>query len=213
MSIVDSAVMAARLYLWRRRQMDNPALRAFFSQHYGIDVGRYSYGCFDRWRLPGPMTVGRYCSFASTVRRAPANHPLDALTTHPALYDPSLGVVDEDLSHNRALVVEDDVWVGHYVMILPGCGRIGRGAVIGAGAVVTRDVPAYTVVAGNPARELRARFDPATIEALEASRWWELDMNELADLARERRDLVFHPSAEALGAWTGARQKGDDRAP
>ena len=213
MSIIGSALMAVRLYLWRRRQIDNPELRAFFSQQYGIDVGRYSYGCFDRWRLPGPMTVGRYCSFASTVRRAPANHPLDALTTHPALYDPSLGVVSEDLSHNRAILIEDDVWVGHYVMILPGCARIGRGAVIGAGAVVTRDVPAYAVVAGNPARELRKRFEPDTIEALEASRWWELDLPDLADLARARRDLVFHPSAESLRAWSDNRPRTADAAP
>jgi virginiamycin A acetyltransferase len=208
MSIVDSAVMAVRLYLWRRRQMDNDKLREFFHQRYDISVGRYSYGCFDRWRLPGPMSVGRYCSFASTVRRAPANHAMDGLTTHPALYDPALGVVAKDLSHNRSLVVEDDVWIGHYVMILPGCARIGRGAVIGAGAIVTRDVPAYAVVVGNPARVLRKRFEPDAIEALETSRWWELDLGGLAELARDHEDLVFHPTAEALQAWVSEKRDG-----
>ena len=212
MSIIGSVAMAVRLYLWRRRQMVNAELRAFFSKQYGIDVGRYSYGCFDRWRLPGPMTVGRYCSFASTVRRAPSNHPVDALTTHPALYDPSLGVVSEDLSHNRAILIEDDVWLGHFVMILPGCSHIGRGAVIGAGAVVTRDVPAYSIVAGNPARELRKRFDSETIAALEESRWWELDIAQLAELARAREDLVFHPSAAALQAWNRNGRKTADPA-
>jgi virginiamycin A acetyltransferase len=93
-------------------------------------------------------------------------------------------------------------------MILPGCARIGRGAVIGAGAIVTRDVPAYAVVVGNPARVLRKRFEPDAIEALETSRWWELDLGGLAELARDHEDLVFHPTAEALQAWVSEKRDG-----
>ena len=204
MGLIDSAVTAARLYLWRRRQFENRQLRAFFSRRYGIEVGLYSYGCFDRWRLPPPLTVGRYCSFASTVRRAPSNHPLDAITTHPAIYDRSFGVVDHDSAHDLPLVVSDDVWIGHNVMILPGCGSIGRGAVIGASSVVTRDVPAYAVMVGNPARKLRDRFSPDLVAALELSRWWELDLSGLRRIVQAPGDIVFHPEPAAVEAWVRA---------
>ena len=200
-----SLVTAARLYLMRRRQFDNLKLRRFFKDRYGIEVGLYSYGCFDRWRLPAPLRVGRYCSFASSVRSAPANHPVDALTTHPVLYERAFGVVDHDIQHEKVLIVEDDVWVGHNVMILPGCKFIGRGAVIGAGAVVTRDVERYAIVAGNPARKLRDRFTPELAAAIEASRWWELDLAGLRALVTARREMVFHPAAAEVLAWMRER--------
>ncbi len=198
--ILKSLILAVRLYILRRRQFDSQALRSLFSEKYDIQIGLYSYGCFDRWRMPGPIRIGRYCSFANTVRSAPMNHLTSALTTYPALYEKSFGVVDEDTAWGP-LVVEDDVWVGHYVMILPGCKRIGRGAVIGAGAVVTRDVEPYTIVAGNPARKLRDRFPPELAAAIEASRWWELDLPDLRELVATRRDLVFAPSVESVEAW------------
>jgi acetyltransferase-like isoleucine patch superfamily enzyme len=192
------------LYLMRRSQFDSKRLRRHFEERYQIRVGLYSYGCFDRWRMPGPMEIGRYCSFASTVRSAPVNHPMSALTTHPVLYESKFGVVDDDLSWGP-LVVGDDVWVGHHVMILPGCKSIGRGAIIGAGAIVTRDVEPYTIVAGNPAKVLRARFTPDIIAEIEASRWWELDPPQLRRLVAERRELVYQPDAGSLRAWRAER--------
>jgi virginiamycin A acetyltransferase len=202
LGILRSVVTKLRLYLMRRRQFDNLALRRYFRERHGIDVGLYSYGCFDQWRMPGPIRIGRYCSFANTVRSAPINHLTDALTTHPALYERQFGVVDKDVSWaDRPLIVEDDVWVGHNVMILPGCKRIGRGAVIGAGAIVTRDVEPYAIMAGNPARKLRDRFPADLVEAIEASRWWELDMAALRELVKADPELVFHPSAEKLRSW------------
>jgi virginiamycin A acetyltransferase len=205
MEIVRSALTALRLRLMRRRQFDNLKLRAYFGDRYGIEVGLYSYGCFDVWRMRGPMKVGRYCSIANTVRSALDNHPLEALTTHPALYEKHFGVVADDRVWGGHLEIEDDVWIGHNAVILPGCKRIGRGAVIGAGSIVTRDVDPYVVMAGNPARKLRCRFTPEIIEAIEASRWWEMSLAELRQLVRDRPDLVFAPGAEALRAWSAAR--------
>ena len=204
LGILKSAVRPLRLYVLRRSQFDSLRLRAYFKRHHNVDVGLYSYGCFDPWRMPGPMQVGRYCSIAATVRTALVNHPLDALTTHPALYEKSWAVVDQDMEHATPLVIQDDVWIGHNVMILPGCKLIGRGAVIGAGSVVTRDVPSYSIVAGNPARKLRDRFAPELIEALEQSEWWRLELRELAALAKERPDLVSHPTVERLREWMEA---------
>jgi hypothetical protein len=123
------------------------------------------------------------------------------MTTHPVLYERQFGVVDQDITWSDPLVIQDDVWIGHYAMILPGCKFIGRGAVIGAGAIVTRDVEPYAVVAGNPAKKLRARFEPELAEALESSRWWELDPPELRKLVQERPDLIFHPSVSAVCEW------------
>lgn len=185
----------------RRRQFDSIALRNYFRKEHDIEVGLYSYGCFDRWRMRGPLRVGRYCSIAGTVRSAMDNHTLDALTTHPVLFERAFGGVDSDMIGDKPLIIEDDVWIGHNAIILPRCKRIGRGAVIGAGSVVTRDVDRYAVVAGNPARPLRSRFSPDLIEAVEASRWWELDIGELRRLVRERPELVYHPSVAALAAW------------
>jgi acetyltransferase-like isoleucine patch superfamily enzyme len=202
--IAKAALLRARLYLWRRDQFENRSLRAFFEREYDIQVGLYSYGCFDRWRLPGPLRIGRYCSFADTVRYANGNHPLDALTTHPALYEAEFGIAEADPNW-PALTVEDDVWVGHNVVILPGCRFIGRGAVIGAGSIVTRDVDRYTVVAGVPARKIRDRFTPDLAAAVEASGWWRLDLSEVRIMAKTTPDVLFHPTTETLAAWTSAR--------
>lgn len=172
-------------------------LRAYFVRKYGIEIGLYSYGCFDRWRIPPRTRIGRYCSFAKTTRILDADHPIDALTTHPFLYAARFGVVDRDAVDPAPTVVEDDAWFGHNVTITPGCKFIGRGAVIGAGAVVTKDVPRYAVMAGVPAKRIGARFDEATAAAIEASQWWLLDKAGLKALLERNRDFVMRPSAEA----------------
>lgn len=199
--LIRSFANFAYLYLLRRRQQDSVRLRHLFSRKYDIEVGLYSYGCFDRWRMPGPMQVGRYCSIASTARTILRNHPLSAITTHPILFERAFGAVDSDIEPGPPLIVEDDVWIGHNVVITPGCKYIGRGAVIGAGAIVTKDVDPYSVVAGNPAIKLRDRFSPDIAAAIETSRWWELDLEELRRLVRSRPSLIFGPSESAIEAW------------
>jgi acetyltransferase-like isoleucine patch superfamily enzyme len=199
--IANKVLELVRLKLWRRRQHDNMKLRAYFRDRHRIDVGLYSYGCFDQWRMPGPIKVGRYCSIANTVRSAPINHPFDAMTTHPALYERKFGVVDQDIHYDDTLVIEDDVWIGHNAVILPGCKHVGRGSIIGAGAIVTRNVPAYAIVAGNPAKKLRDRFAPDLVVALETSRWWEMDLADLRVLIKAQPELVFHPTAASIDAW------------
>lgn len=199
--------LAEKVWLWRQRQdqFENLELRKWFRDKQRIEVGLYSYGCFDQWRMPGPLIIGRYCSIANSVRSAPINHPFDALTTHPALYEARFGVVPRDIQYDDPQVIEDDVWIGHNAIILPSCRRVGRGSVIGAGAIVTRDVPRYSVVAGNPARVLRQRFDNDLIAAIENSRWWELDLAGLAQMAARNPDLLHHPTAASLKAHFDAR--------
>ncbi|WP_025290663.1 CatB-related O-acetyltransferase [Sphingomonas sanxanigenens] len=200
MGVVGKAIDKAKLFRWLRDQDENRDLRRFFRERHGIDVGLHSYGCFDRWRMPGPLVIGRYCSFAKTVRVVDANHPLDAITTHPMLYEKRFGVIEQDMIHAEPLVIEDDVWVGHNVVILPGCKFIGRGAVIGAGAIVTANVPAYAIVAGVPAKQIRWRFDAELQAALEASRWWELEPPAIRALLQSDPDVIRNPTAARVAA-------------
>ena len=181
-----------------RDEYESTALRTLFAQRFQVEVGLYSYGCFDRWRVPPRTRIGRYCSFAKSVRVLDANHPVEAMTTHPFLYEAKFGVVGEDRIDPPWLEISDDVWVGHNAIITPGCKAIGRGAIIGAGAVVTRDVKPYAVMAGMPAKQLRMRFDADTIAALEASRWWQRDRLGLRDLVARSPETVFHPTPENL---------------
>jgi acetyltransferase-like isoleucine patch superfamily enzyme len=197
-SLIARLIERVRMRLWLRDEYENTALRRHFASNYSVEVGLYSYGCFDRWRVPPRTRIGRYCSFAKSARILDANHPLESLSTHPYFYEAKWGVVEKDRIDAAWLLIEDDVWIGHNAVITPGCKHIGRGAIIGTGAIVTRNVPPYAVMVGLPAKKLRDRFDPATIAALEASHWWEMSKAELKALAAKNPDLVFQPSAQNL---------------
>ena len=101
--------------------------------------------------------------------------------------------VAKDMLERPPLEIGHDVWIGANAIILPGVSRIGNGAVIGAGSVVTKDVGPYEIVAGNPARAIRMRFDERQIAALESSRRWELDRHELADRIGELDAMLQNP--------------------
>jgi acetyltransferase-like isoleucine patch superfamily enzyme len=197
-----------KLRLLRRNEMESLELRRFFSDKYDINVGLYSYGCFDPWRISHHTTIGRYCSFAKTVRILNANHPIDAISTHPILYEPSLGVAPRDPLKYNHCVIEDDVWLSHNATITPGCAVVGRGSIIGAGAVVTRSVAPYSIMTGAPARVLRMRFEPDLIAALEKSKWWELDKQALATHMRQNPEAFYHPTVATLAAMTSETAKG-----
>lgn len=174
-------------------QLTSTTLRRRFADR-GVTIGLYSYGCFDLARVPAGVTIGRYCSVAPSAHIFLRNHGVGFLGLTAYLYNEALGVVDESRIAPATLTIGDDVWIGHNAILLPGVGSVGRGAVIGAGAVVTRPVPPYAIVAGNPARIVRMRFDPATIAAIDATRWWEGTPDDLRRLVRERPGLAFDPA-------------------
>lgn len=155
--------------------MRSATARDLLAALHGVWVGAHSYGeLFTPGVIPPGVTIGRYCSFGPGVRLFPRNHPLNLPSTHPYFYDASFGITAEDRVTPGSLRIGHDVWVGAGAMVTPGCREIGTGAVIGAAAVVTHDVPPYAIVAGNPARLLRYRFDENGRRRLLESRWWEL---------------------------------------
>lgn len=160
-------------------EFHSPTLRLIFKDYHKIEVGMYSYGCFAPGHINGLTQIGRYCSFAEGVCIFNGNHPLEHKSLHPFFYNPAFGYIGEEQIKRRWIEIGHDVWVGRNAIITPSVKKIGNGAVIGAGSVVTKDVPDFAVVAGNPARIIKFRFDPETIAAMNQSQWWLQDIKEL----------------------------------
>jgi len=137
------------------------------------DIGQYTYIGFHSF--VSSASIGRYCSIANHVNIGPGDHKIDKLTTSSLFQNNPRVLVEQpcELGH--------DVWVGVGATVLRG---IGHGAIVGAHALVTRDVPPFGIVVGVPARLMRRRFHANTIAAIEASSWWDLSPTE----ARPRID-------------------------
>lgn len=130
------------------------------------------------------LVIGKFCSIARGVRflMNGGNHSLAGLSAYP-FYIFGRGweghvPPDEDRTSKGDTVVGNDVWLGYGATVLPGV-TIGDGAVIGACSVVSGNVAPYTIVAGNPARPIRRRFDEATIDRLLALRWWDWPIDRI----------------------------------
>ncbi|MGC9670266.1 CatB-related O-acetyltransferase [Planosporangium sp. 12N6] len=131
----------------------------------------YGYG-------PEKLVIGRYCAIAAGTRfiMAGANHPTGGVSTFPfaifggAWREYTLDVVMNVPSRGDT-VVGNDVWFGYGSLVMPGV-RIGDGAIVATGSVVTADVPPYTVVGGNPARPVKRRYDDADVARLLRAAWW-----------------------------------------
>lgn len=124
------------------------------------------------------LVIGRFCSIACGAKFMfnCANHSLRSLSTYTfPLFWEEWGLDRFDMAaawDNRGdIIIGNDVWIGFEAVIMAGV-HIGDGAIIGSRAVVTKDIPPYTIVGGVPAREIRKRFDPATVERLQALKWW-----------------------------------------
>ena len=160
--------------------------RLIMAARYGVQIGAYSYGyCFVPGAFRSGTTFGRYVSVAPEVEVLARNHPLDRLSTHPFFFNAKLGYVAEDNIPTTRLTVGHDAWLGFRAIITSGCARIGIGAVVGAGAVVTKDVPDFAVVVGVPARIIRYRFPENVRERILASEWWNRSVEECAEVIVE----------------------------
>ena len=162
-------------------QMYSSTLRSVFKEKYGIQIGYGTYGgCFSTSNnIPANVSFGNYCSIAPNLRIFRANHPIGNFTTHPLLYNPIAGYVSHDLLDRPHLSIGNDVWIGELAIILPNVKKIGNGAIIGAGTILTKDVEPYSIVVGNPGRCIGKRFDDKVIRQIEETKWWDMSKDEL----------------------------------
>jgi phosphonate metabolism protein (transferase hexapeptide repeat family) len=160
---------------------------------YQSSLGDYSY--IMQHSQVMDSSIGKFCSIASFVRLNPGNHPLERPTSHHMTYRAKqYGFADNDDTdfflwrEAHPVTIGHDVWIGHNVTVLPGV-TIGNGAAIGAGAIVTKNVEPYTVVAGVPAKPIRARFSDHVIEKLEQIQWWNWNRSQLEQRFMEFRNM------------------------
>jgi acetyltransferase-like isoleucine patch superfamily enzyme len=173
-------LLRGRIMRMERGAFYSASIREIFKKYHGVEIGAYTYGgCFSPGFFPEKTKIGRYVSVATGVRAFAANHPVDAISMHPFFYRSDLGILDQELIDRGTLTISHDVWIGANVIITPGCSSVGIGSVIGAGSVVTKNVPPYAIVAGNPAKIIKYRFHEEKIDILIRSEWWECSIDEL----------------------------------
>jgi virginiamycin A acetyltransferase len=123
--------------------------------------------------------VGRYCSIANNVTIGAGEHVIDDISTSSLFYTDAYEILTK-----KKCVIQNDVWIGVNSVIRRGV-LIGNGAIVGANSFVNKDVPAYAIVAGNPAKIIKYRFDIDFINLLIASNWWDNEIEEAKILIRK----------------------------
>lgn len=133
----------------------------------GVEIGEHSYVNCGSNIISGK--IGRYCSIGYNVEIGAFEHPIHFISTSPEIYK----IVEENYNElKNPPVIMNDVWIGSKAIVLQGV-KIGNGAIIAAGAVVTKDVPSYAIVAGVPARIIKYRFSEDIIKKIENTKWWD----------------------------------------
>ena len=151
-----------------------------------VEVGKYTYGDLKvlQYNTNGLLKIGHFCSIAPEVTFVlNADHDVNNISTYP-FKTRVLKTMGQEAVSKGDIIIDDDVWIGYKATILSGV-HIGQGAVVGAGAVVTKDVPPYSVVGGVPAKVLRYRFAEEVIEELCKIDYSKLDINMIRNHENE----------------------------
>ena len=146
------------------------------------------------------LIIGRFCSIACGAKFifTSANHTMKSLSTYPfpiffEEWDLDIKNIKSAWDNKGDIIIGNDVWIGYEAVILSGV-HIGDGAIIGARAVVTKDVPPYTIAGGVPAKEIRKRFDEKTINKLQQIQWW----NWTYDKIRQKLHYIMNGETDKL---------------
>lgn len=154
-----------------------------------VSIGDCTYISSDT-TIDSNVQIGKYCSIARNVFIAPGVHKSNYVTTHPILFNPYWRKklnIKENNKYDKVIGKEEektyignDVWIALNAIIMRGV-TIGDGAIIGAGAIVTKDVEPYSVVVGNPAKHIKYRFEKEEIEKMQnlPKKWWDFSKEEL----------------------------------
>lgn len=183
--------------------MSNNTVRTGYVGKSPVTIGRFTYGVENltvrEWGEGAALVVGAFCSLADKVTIfLGGNHRTDWCTTYPfgTVFQNELG--GQHLVGHPAtkgdVIVGNDVWIGTSATIMSGV-EIGDGAIVAANACVTKDVPPYTIVGGNPARVLKERFDPTIVKLLVRLRWWDLPVETIRQL---EESLCAAPDKQVL---------------
>ena len=152
--------------------------------------------------------IGRFCSIGPDCKIGLGKHPSRSfVSTHPAFFSTlkqaQITFVDRDhFTEYELIEIGNDVWLGANVIVVDGV-RIGDGAIVAAGSVVTKNVPPYAIVGGVPAKVIRSRFKDEEIEKLLANPWWNLDADILRKAALSFRDIDDYFSEEVQQILSG----------
>jgi len=158
-----------------------------------VNMGDYAY-C-DRFADIAYANIGKFANIAAFTRINPGNHPTWRASLHHFMYRSSAYFKDEPdeadffaWRRKNHCTLGPDSWIGHGAQVLPGR-HIGTGAVVGAGAIVTKDVPDYAIVAGNPAKLIKMRFSASVVAQLLALKWWDWPHKTLHSALPDFRSL------------------------
>jgi phosphonate metabolism protein (transferase hexapeptide repeat family) len=138
--------------------------------------------------------VGKFCNIASGVRINATNHPMWRASQHHFTYrsrSHHMGEDDPEIfawRKEHRVIIGPDVWIGHNAILLPGV-SVGAGSVVGAGAIVTKVVPPYTIAVGSPARIVKRRVEPAVETAMMRIAWWDWEHDRIAVAMADFRTL------------------------
>lgn len=175
-------------------------------------MGAFSYS----WSsLPLNTKVGRYCSIARGVTVLGKRHPMEWISTSSFTYDGSFSIFSKFVEHEgsgsfpvrkapnykEGVLIGNDVWIGANVTLKPGI-SIGNGAVIAAGSMVTKDIPAYAVYGGNPAKHIKNRFSDSIVNKISLLEWWNYKFTDFDG-------LDFTNPLEFVSQFSDKKRKGE----
>lgn len=127
------------------------------------------------------LIIGKFCQIATGVRfiMNGANHPMNGISCYPfKVFGHDWAEASLDVPFKGDTIIGNDVWIGNSVTFMQGI-KVGDGAIIATNSVVTKDVPPYAIVGGNPAQVIRYRFEPETIEKLLEIKWWDWPIEKI----------------------------------